>query len=140
VRGFVEQRLRWSTRRRLVVARVRDVQPRHAQRERIVAGRGSRKTGRVRNLDTGVHADERVHIAVAHGQDEARHTAQVETQRAEPLGVDERQLPRLPDDELEIANLRLEILGVEFDEGDVRSDERGGCDDEAAAGEILGRG
>src|SRR5262249_27260354 len=84
--------------------------------------------------------DERVHVTIAHREHEARHTAHVETQYTQPLGVDEGELPGASDDELEVANLRLEILTIELDDGDVRADERCGRDDETVASQVLGRG
>src|SRR5262245_3261326 len=101
--------------------------------------RGSRQPGWVRILDAGIQADECVDVAIAHREHHAGHAALIETHDTEALGIDERELSGACDDELEIANLRLEIRDVEPHERDVRADERRRGYDETAAGEILGR-
>ena len=86
--------------------------------------------------NAGIHRRERVHVRVAHRKYHTGHSALVESEDTETVRAHEGKLPSACNDEFEIANLSLEILGVGSRERGVRADQRSRRDHETAAGKI----
>src|SRR5512147_1313806 len=113
------------------------MQPWHKQDKRIVSGRSLGEPRVMWVYDSRIEARERPDVRVAHRKSHACHAAHVESQNAESRPVHEGQLPDTRDGELEIADLRLEILCVDSYEWSIGSNKRRGHHYKATTCQVL---
>src|ERR1041384_2281309 len=102
------------------------MQPWDGQGKRIVPRRRLRQPGGMWIHDSRIEARESADARGAHRKNPAPHATHVESQNAESRFVHKRHLPDARDSELEIADLRLEILCVDSYQWSVGSNERSG--------------
>src|SRR5213075_1690496 len=113
------------------------MQPWRRQGKRIVSWRSLGEPGVMWVYDSRIEARERPDVRVAHRKSYTRHAAHVESHNAESRLVHKGQLPDARDGELEIADLRLEILCVDSYQWSIGSNERSGHHYKATTCQVL---